>query len=748
MKKVFLLTFLLSFTFTVKAQSFLSLDSCRALALANNKDLLISNEKISAAHYQRKAAFTNYLPNFSATGAYMRNQKEFSLLNNDQKAALSGLGTNLAGPIQQAATEIATAHPDLAPLISSLSGKLGAVLPALDQAGNSLVDALRTDTRNIYAGAITLTQPLYMGGKIRAYNKITKYAEELAQEQHHGGMQEVIMSTDQAYWQVISLVNKKKLAEGYLKLLQQLDSDVEKMINEGVATKADGLSVRVKVNEAEMTLTKVEDGLSLARMLLCQLCGIDLSSPITLADENMEDIPLLTTDPHFDLSTAYENRPEIRSLELATQIYKQKVNVTRAEHLPSIALMGNYMVTNPSVFNSFENKFKGMWNVGVMVQIPIWHWGEGIYKTRAAKAEARIAQYQLQDAREKIELQVNQAAFKVKEAGKKLVMSSKNSNMLLAFLTLLGVIAIVAVVGFLMLRKGPEIIQGQAEVTEYRVSSKVPGRILEFRVKEGQSVNAGDTLAILEAPDVVAKMEQARATEAAAQAQNAKAIKGAREEQIQAAYEMWQKAQAGVTIAEKSYQRIKNLYEQGVMPAQKLDEVTAQRDASIATEKAAKAQYTMAKNGAEREDKMAAEALVNRAKGAVAEVESYIKETYLIAPAAGEVSEIFPKVGELVGTGAPIMNIAELNDMWVTFNVREDLLKNLTMGSEFEAIIPALDNKKIQLKVYYLKDLGTYAAWKATKTTGQFDLKTFEVKASPVEKVENLRPGMSVIIDK
>lgn len=423
MKKVFLLTILLSLTFIGKAQNFLSLDSCRALALANNKDLLISNEKINAAHYQRKAAFTNYLPNFSATGAYMRNQKEFSLLNNDQKAALSGLGTNLAGPIQQVATGIIAIHPDLEPLISSLSGKL---LPALDQAGNSLVDALRTDTRNVYAGAITLTQPLYMGGKIRAYNKITKYAEELAQEQHHGGMQEVIMSTDQAYWQVISLVNKKKLAEGYLKLLQQLDGDVEKMINEGVATKADGLSVRVKVNEAEMTLTKVEDGLSLARMLLCQLCGIDLSSPITLADENMEDIPLLTTDPYFDLSTAYENRPEIRSLELATQIYKQKVNVTRAEHLPSIALMGNYMVTNPSVFNSFENKFKGMWNVGVMVQIPIWHWGEGIYKTRAAKAEARIAQYQLQDAREKIELQVNQAAFKVKEAGKKLIMSSKN----------------------------------------------------------------------------------------------------------------------------------------------------------------------------------------------------------------------------------------------------------------------------------------------------------------------------------
>ena len=423
MKKLFLLTILLHLTFIVKAQTSLSLDSCRALALTNNKDLLISHEKINAAHYQRKAAFTNYLPNFSATGAYMRNQKEFSLLNNDQKAALSGLGSNLAGPIGQAATGIIATYPELAPLISSLSGSLPA---ALDQAGNSLVDALRTDTRNVYAGAITLTQPLYMGGKIRAYNKITKYAEELARQQHNGGMQEVIMSTDQAYWQVISLVNKKKLAEGYLKLLQQLDSDVEKMIAEGVATKADGLSVHVKVNEAEMTLTKVEDGLSLARMLLCQLCGLDLSSPITLADENMENIPLIPTDTHFDLSTAYENRPEIRSLELATQIYKQKVNVTRAEHLPSIALMGNYMVTNPSVFNSFENKFKGMWNVGVMVQLPIWHWGEGIYKTKAAKAEARIAQYQLQDAREKIELQVNQAAFKVNEAGKKLVMASQN----------------------------------------------------------------------------------------------------------------------------------------------------------------------------------------------------------------------------------------------------------------------------------------------------------------------------------
>ncbi|GAE82194.1 outer membrane efflux protein [Bacteroides reticulotermitis JCM 10512] len=423
MKKVFLLTTLLSLTFVVKAQSILNLDSCRALALANNKDLLISNEKINAAHYQRKAAFTNYLPNFSASGTYMRNQKEFSLLSNDQKSALSGLGNSLSGPLQQAAGVITQLHPELASQIPALGASLTS---AFNEAGSSIADALRTDTRNVYAGALTLTQPLYMGGKIRAYNKITQYAEELARQQHHSGMQEVIMSTDQAYWQVISLVNKKKLAEGYLKLLQQLNGDVEKMINEGIATKADGLSVRVKVNEAEMTLTKVEDGLSLSRMLLCQLCGISLNTPITLADEQMDDLPLLTPDTNFDLATAYANRPEIRSLELATQIYKQKVNVTRAEHLPSLALVGNYVVTNPSVFNSFENKFKGMWNVGVMLQIPIWHWGEGTYKVKAAKAEARITEYQLQDAREKIELQVNQSAFKVNEASKKLTMATKN----------------------------------------------------------------------------------------------------------------------------------------------------------------------------------------------------------------------------------------------------------------------------------------------------------------------------------
>ena len=425
MKRLVSITLFAGITFSLQAQIALTLDSCRALAMENNKELLIGQEKIKAAHYQNKAAFTNYLPKLSATGTYIRNQKEISILNDEQKAGLSQLGTTVGTQVKGFAQQLAVAHPELVPLITSL-GNFDIATP-LNAAGNSIVDAFRTDTRNMYAGAITLTQPLYMGGKIRAYNKITQYAEELARQQHHTGMQEVILSTDQAYWQVISLVNKKKLAEGYLKLLQKLESDVDHMIAEGVATKADGLSVKVKVNEAEMTLTKVEDGLSLSKMLLCQLCGLDLSTNVVLADENMNDLPiLLKENSEINMETAYASRPELKSLELASLIYKQKVNVTRAEHLPTVALLGNYLVSNPSVYNGFENKYKGMWNVGVMVQVPIWNWGEGVYKTKAAKAEAQIAKYQLQDAREKVELQVNQAAFKVTEAKKKLIMASKN----------------------------------------------------------------------------------------------------------------------------------------------------------------------------------------------------------------------------------------------------------------------------------------------------------------------------------
>ena len=265
-----------------------------------------------------------------------------------------------------------------------------------------------------------------MGGKIVAYNKITQYAEQLAESQHATGMQDIILNTDQAYWQVISLINKKKLAQSYLQLVSQLDSDVDKMITEGVATKADGLSVKVKVNEAEMKLTQIDNGLSLSKMVLCQLCGLPLNDEIRLADEDVESLTLLEYHVGDNVATALANREELRSLDLANKIYDQKVNITRAGFLPTVALTANYMVTNPSLVNGFERKFRGMWAVGAMVQIPIWNWGEGMYKVKAAKAEANIARYQLADAKEKVELQVSQASYKVNEAAKRLSMAEKN----------------------------------------------------------------------------------------------------------------------------------------------------------------------------------------------------------------------------------------------------------------------------------------------------------------------------------
>ena len=319
------------------------------------------------------------------------------------------------------------------------------------------------------------------------------------------------------------------------------------------------------------------------------------------------------------------------------------------------------------------------------------------------------------------------------------------NNMLLAFITFLGVVGLVALTGFFFLTPPDHIIMGQAEATQVRISGKVPGRIEAYRFSEGDKVKVGDTLVFLDTPEVLAKLQQAEAVRRAAEAQNAKAIKGARAQEIAGAYEMWQKAKAGLDIAQKSYTRVQNLFDKGVMSAQKRDEAEASYKAMAATEKAAKSQYDMAVDGARVEDKAAAAALVGQAAGAVAEVESYLKEAALVSPIDGEVSERFPEVGELVGTGAPIMNITDLNDMWVTFSIREDHLKNIKIGTELDAFIPALDNRPVKLKVYYMKDMGTYAAWKATKTNGQFDSKTFEVRARPMEKVADLRPGMSVI---
>lgn len=326
-------------------------------------------------------------------------------------------------------------------------------------------------------------------------------------------------------------------------------------------------------------------------------------------------------------------------------------------------------------------------------------------------------------------------------------MSAKqqHNNILLAILGFIAVVVIVALIGFFTIDQKPEEIQGEVEVSEYRVSSKVPGRILELRVKEGDFVRVGDTLAILDAPEVQAKKTQAQSAEDAAAAMSQMAQRGARKQQVQAAYQLWQQAKAAAEVTKKSYDRVQRLFNEGVITAQKRDEVFAQYKASEAQEKAAKSQYDMAVEGARAEEKAAAAAQVNRARGAVAEVNSYMRETVQVAQMEGEVSDIYPKVGELVGTGAPIMSIAVMNDMWGTFNVREDQLGGMTVGSEFTAYSPAF-KKDLKMKVYYIKDQGSFAVWKATKANGQYDLKTFEVKARPVEKFEGLRPGMSLII--
>ncbi|MEG1499066.1 MAG: efflux RND transporter periplasmic adaptor subunit [Bacteroidales bacterium] len=327
-------------------------------------------------------------------------------------------------------------------------------------------------------------------------------------------------------------------------------------------------------------------------------------------------------------------------------------------------------------------------------------------------------------------------------------MSYESKNMIVAFSIMIGVVLLVTLAGFLLLKPEAEIIMGQAEAEVVRISGKVPGRILAYNFEEGQSVKQGDTVVLINTPEIYAKLEQAQAMNSAAEAQNNKAHNGLRPEQLSSAYELWQKAKAGLEIAEKSYQRIQNLYNKGVIPAQKRDEAEANYKSMQATERTAHSQYQLALKGAQKEDKQLALALVKQSEGALSEVDAYLKEGALISPIDGEVSEIFPHVGELVGTGAPIMNLVNLDHMWVVFSIREDLLKDIKMGTKLKAFIPALDNKEITLKVSFIKDMGTYAIWKATKTTGQFDAKTFEVRAKPDGKIPDLRPGMSVILKK
>lgn len=308
------------------------------------------------------------------------------------------------------------------------------------------------------------------------------------------------------------------------------------------------------------------------------------------------------------------------------------------------------------------------------------------------------------------------------------------------------IVVIVGLLGVFALRPEPEVLMGEVAVSEYRVSNKVPGRISEIFVSEGQQVKAGDTLAYISSPEVDAKLKQAQAARSAASAQNNKAKNGARQQQVSAAYEMWQKALVGVDIANKSLERVKKLYDKKVVSAQKYDEVEAQYKAAVATANAAKTQYDLALDGAQDEDKAAAQALVAQASGVVQEVTSYVNDRYLLAPCDGEVAEIYPKRSELVGTGSPVMSILDMSDVWFTFSVREDLLNDLKVGAIVNINIPALGEQTYKAKVTYLKAMASYATWRATKVNGQYDVKSFDVKLVPVDEIPDLRAGMTAII--
>lgn len=397
MKRIIVVWALAAAAGYANAQHALTLEECRDLAIQNNKELQISGEKVRMADQEKKAAFTKYFPQLSASGAYLWNQKDINLL-------------------------------DMESLTRSLSGALGGLtqLPVM-QGVIGQVDAMQhLDVQNVWVGSVSLVQPVFMGGKIVSYNQIARYAKQLAESMNNLQLQELIYKTDETYWQVISLVNKKKLADAYVDLLRKTDRDVSAMIAEGVATEAEGLSVKVKLNEAEMAQTKVNNGLALSRMLLAQICGLPLEEAPLLADETLEAFPVQATEAAADLNEAFMNRSELRSLDLATRIYRKKERIVLADQLPNVALAANYFVTNPHVFNGFKNDFAGMFNIGVMVKVPLSGWWEGTYKRNAARAETRIKSLEWQDAREKIELQVNQSVYKVNEAGKKLIASSRN----------------------------------------------------------------------------------------------------------------------------------------------------------------------------------------------------------------------------------------------------------------------------------------------------------------------------------
>ena len=424
------------------AQRLLTLDSCRALALRNNKQLSISKVKQDVAANLRRSARTKYLPRVSAIGTYQYTNEEISILNQDQKDILNNLGTSVVqSPGFQSNMQAVT---ELLPQVSTMLAQMGIPLEelqamagqmqqlpqdiqtSLNGVGHEIVNAFRTDTRNIWAGSVMLTQPVFMGGSIVALNRLATINEKMQQNSTDAKEQATIYATDKAYWQVVSLRHKQRLAQAYLDLVKKLNENVHKMIDEGVATRSDGLSVDVKVNEAEMTLTKVTDGLVLSRMLLCQTIGLPVNEQIVLPEEDTEHVAVMALVPQMDMEQALENRPELKQLENMADMSKQATNILKAGHMPQVALTGGYAVSNPNVLNGFEKKFGGFWNVGLLVRIPIWSWGDITYKVRASKGATTILNLELEEAREKVELQATQTAYQMEEANKRLALAESS----------------------------------------------------------------------------------------------------------------------------------------------------------------------------------------------------------------------------------------------------------------------------------------------------------------------------------
>lgn len=433
-KYLFLLIFALYHSLNASAQTMhLSLDSCINMALRENKQIQIAKLGADVASNTRKAARAKYLPNISALGGYMHTGDEISILNDDQKTALSSLGTTSMGMVQATGSAelpkiigtFAQIFPEKAPYFQAmgadLAQKFGALTTqfgqALNQAGQDVVDAFRTDSRDVFGGSVMLTQPIYMGGALVAANKMASIAKEVANIQIRKSQENLVYDVQKAYYLVVEVEHKKQLADEYAALIAKLSKDVSLMIEEGVATRADGLKVSVKHNEAEMQQLQAEDGLVLSKMLLCKLIGLPLDSDITLDTEVGERVVDVNTN---------NNRSEIQMLGKAVDILEQKTKITRAANLPQVLLTGGIAGSNPNVFNGFQNKFNGTWNVGVMVRVPIWDWNETGYKLRASKAQTKIAKMELGEVEELIDLQITQSQFKLSEAEKKHVVTIKN----------------------------------------------------------------------------------------------------------------------------------------------------------------------------------------------------------------------------------------------------------------------------------------------------------------------------------